>query len=210
MAKTDPIYLNTPIFQVAFAHTFNKWTPKAQEGNANYKPKFELVALFQMGGKHAEETAKGLALMKAAAATAVNAHPWPKSTDPETGEVITGPPEGLRNPFRDGNTKKYTGYKNTTFVRLSTEHKPKIVNVAGDRLLTDEEFYSGCWAHARVNPYCYDNSGNQGVSFGLGNILFMGDDTPFGGGTAPEDDFKELMAAGAAAPAAGADDTLFD
>ena len=206
----ETIYLNTALFRVAFAHVFDKWTPKAEEGNAAYKPKFELVALFPMTGKYAEETAKGLALMKAAAATAVNAFPWKKRTDPKTGEVLSGPPEDLRNPFRDGNTKSYDGYPGSTFVRLSTEHKPKIVNVAGERLLTGEEFYSGCWAHARVNPYCYDNKGNAGVSFGLGNILFMGDDSPFGGGSAPEDDFKDLMAAGAAAPAAEGDDTLFD
>jgi hypothetical protein len=195
MSEKVDLSLNTSIFRVSFAHVFEKYMPK--DPDPGYVPKFELVALFSKTGAQAEEVAAGLALMKEAADKAV-AIRWPN-----------GAPDGLRTPFRDGNTKKYDGYKDTTFVRLSSEYKPKIINLDKQRLLTDDQFYSGCWAHARVKPYCYDKKGNQGVSFGLGNVLFIRDDSPFGGGSAPEDDFGDLVAAGAAAPAVNVSDDMF-
>ena len=205
MSQTEDLSLTTPIFRVAFAHVFEPYTPRQQAQNPTFKPKYELVALFPKTGEYAEDVAAGLQLMKNAAAAAVKAK-W--------GDSVPG---NLRNPFRDGAEKadKYAGYKDTTFVRLSSEYKPKIIKPDGSRIVSPEEFYSGCWAHAKVRPYVYDNSGNTGVSFGLGNLLFVRDDTPFGGGSNPEDDFAGIMsqaqaAAGAAAPAAADGDAMFD
>ena len=43
-----------------------------------------------------------------------------------------------------------------------------------------------------INAFAYDQKGNRGISFGLGNIQKVKDDKPFGNRTKPQDDFAAI------------------
>ena len=182
--KTNKI--RTPLFRAAFASVFAK---RAYEEGT---PKFELTFLFPKAGKDKAD----LSTMKAAVKDAAINH-WGSK------EKI---PKGLKSPFRDGDDTEWDGFPGHTFVRASSLYRPKVINREGVELMTEEEFYAGCWAYATVNAYAYDTKGNKGVSFGLQNILFVRDDEPFSGKSSPEDDFSDLIEEGGGGGGGGSDD----
>jgi len=51
------------------------------------------------------------------------------------------------------------------------------------------KIYAGCIVKASIDPFCYDTDGNQGVTFGLGNIQFIRDGDRLDGRTFGVDDF---------------------
>jgi len=185
--------LRTPLFRAAFASVFK--TRTYEEGT----PKYEITFLFPKAGKDKAD----LTTMKAAVKTAALNH-WGSK------EKI---PKGLKSPFRDGDDTEWDGFAGHTFVRASSLYRPKVINREGVELMTDEEFYAGCWAYATVNAYAYDTKGNKGVSFGLQNLLFVRDDEPFSGKSSAEDDFSDLIEEGStddeAAPPIGDDDDIY-
>jgi hypothetical protein len=177
MADKESNKLRTPLFRAAFCSVFAK---RAYEEG---EPKFEITFLFPKDGK---DKANLATLKKAAHAAALEK--WGSK------EKI---PKGLKSPFRDGDETEWDGFAGHTFVRASSLYRPKVINREGVELMTDEEFYAGCWAYATVNAYAYDTKGNKGVSFGLQNLLFVRDDEPFSGRSSAEDDFSDLIEEGA-------------
>lgn len=105
-------------------------------------------------------------------------------------------------PFRDQAQKDGEGYEpGALFINVSSERKPQVVDQAMRRILTQEDplrgelgrerklspksvedVYPGCWVRVSVRPFSYENSGNSGISLGLGNVQLIADDTPLGGG----------------------------
>lgn len=169
----------TPKFRVSFPQVF---TPKAMEGS-NVE-KYSVVMLFD---KAAQATPEFKA-MKAAAQ---------KKMIEQFGEDKSQWPENARNPFRKGSEKKgkYEGYDDDTiFVTASSlaKNKPGIVDPNRQDIISEEEFYAGCYARATVNPYAYSKAGNNGVSFGLLNLQKLGDGEAFSGKTAAKDDFEAV------------------
>lgn len=117
-------------------------------------------------------------------------------------------------PFRDGAQKEDSNgfVAGELFVSVSSRYKPQIVDLSNkvivsrgdpnrDKLgndmrlsrLSDDDVFSGVWAYVSVRPYSYANKGNHGISLGLGNIQYVreGEKLGGGGGSRPEDDFKE-------------------
>ncbi len=176
MAEKESNKLRTPLFRAAFASVFAKRT--YEDGEAKY----ELTLLFPKSGKDKAN----LKVLKAAA-TAAAIEKWGSK------DKI---PKGFKSPFRDGDDTEWDGFEGHTFVRVSSLYRPKIINREGVELMTDEEFYAGCWAYATVNAYAYDTKGNKGVSFGLQNLIFIRDDEPFSGSSSAEEDFSDLMEEG--------------
>ena len=167
--------LRSPLFRAAFASVF------AKRVYDNGDEKYELTLLFPKSG---DDEADLSVMKKAAHAAAV---------DKWGADKI---PKGLVSPFRDGNDVEWDGFPGNTFVRVSSLYRPKIINREGAEMMTDEDFYSGCWAYATINAYAYDKKGNKGVSFGLQNILFIRDDEPFSGKSSAEEDFSDLIEEG--------------
>ena len=167
-------YTKTPPFRAAFANVITPKQPKT-EGK---KPRFELVALFD-----ADADLTGL---KKAAKAAIE-EKWPDEKKR---------PKNLKSPFRDQGDQEYEGFKEgNIYVNMWSYEKPAVVGsekVDGKFIHLDEdEFYSGCFAHAKVKPFCYDVDGNRGVAFYMGNIQKIKDGERLGGGRAnPEDDFE--------------------
>lgn len=181
----------TPEFRVAFPHVF-----QAHKANANADPKFAVTMVFP---KDAD-----LSALKKLAAEAAR-EKW--------GDKI---PPNLRSPFRSGAEKAHLdGFdENVVFVTATSKYKPGLVNRNVEAIIDETEFYGGCYARATVNAFAYDTSGNRGVSFGIQNVQKLRDGQPFGGRTAPEEDFEpvpgeEDIVDGAAAPPPATGDDLF-
>jgi len=175
--------VNTPEFRVAFPAVF---TPK--HNDLNNKDEFSVVALF----KHGED----LSSLKLAAQEAL-AKKW----GPDQNKW----PQNLRSPFRDQGdrekmneeTKKMElpqGYvKGAIYLNLRSTQRPGCVDQNVQEIIDQSDFYGGCWARASINAYAYDQKGNKGVSFGLGNLQKLRDDDAFGNRTKPQDDFSAVQ-----------------
>lgn len=94
--------------------------------------------------------------------------------------------------FRDGNTKKFEGYKDKIVVLAKTKIKPGVVDKDVQEIIDPNEIYAGCWARASITAYAYDTKGNRGVAFTLNNIQKIKDDTAFSGRTRATDDFGAI------------------
>jgi hypothetical protein len=144
-----------------------------------------------------------LAALKAAAKEALTA---------KFGEKI---PKNVRNPLRDGDTetkpdgsplgKEYQGH---FFCNVKSTSKPGAIDTHGNDLIGNDDIVSGDYIRVSLNAYAYSQAGNNGVSFGLNNILLVRKGEPLGGAkpTAAADFGIGRSAAPAAATADAGDD----
>jgi hypothetical protein len=182
--------------------------PRSFEGQ---KPKFQATLIFP---KSADLTA-----LKTTVALA---------RDEKWGARI---PSNLRFPLRDGAEKVkedgtyQAGYgPEMFFMNVSSERQPQLVDNLNkeitDEATIEKTLYAGCYVRALVRAYCYDVSGNRGVTFGLNAVQFIGHGEPLGGAvdatkvfTAVAVDTSGLGGAGndnaPSAPAPSAVDVLF-
>jgi len=171
----------TPEFRVSFPNVF-KPGRALQEGA---EPKYGMSMLFPKGAD--------LKALKAAAAAAAK-EKW--------GDKI---PKGIRDPFRDQGEKEYEGYEDgAIFINATSKLKPGLVDSQREDIISDEEFYAGCYARATINAFAYDTAGNKGVAFGLNNVQKLRDGDPLGGRVRAADDFEAVESSGG-----GKDDDLF-
>lgn len=147
---------------------------------------------------------------------------WPKSADlsalkkaataaarKKWGDKI---PSNLRSPFREGNSDRSDDpvFKDMIFISARSKDKPGIVDRMVHPITNEMDFYSGCMANVTINAFGYDNNGNKGVSFALGNIQKVSDGPRLTGQRPPDEDFDNLGAdANAAGAGGGDDDNLF-
>ena len=100
-------------------------------------------------------------------------------------------------PFRDGDYQPYEGYSGMISVKASTTQRPGVVDMNVQPIISEEDFYPGCWARATVTVWPYDVE-SLGVKFTLQNVQKVRDDARLGGAVSnAEDDFT---------PVSGADD----
>lgn len=105
-------------------------------------------------------------------------------------------PKNVRNPLRDGDTEtnqdgspKGAVYEGMYFINVKSNKRPGIVDTKGHDV-ADGVIKSGDYIRASLGPFAYSNAGNNGVSFGLNNILFVEEGEPLGGGrSSAVDDF---------------------
>lgn len=184
--KADAKKVVTPEFRVSFPAVFK---PRAAvEGQ---EPKYSMSMVFP---KTTDITA-----LKQLAANAVM-EKW--------GADKTKWPKNLRSPFRDGSEKDYDGYgPDVVFVSATSKVRPGLVGPDLQPIISENEFYGGCYARAEVTAFAYDVSGNKGIAFGLRNIQKTRDGEPFSGNSKPEEVFDAVKpAAATAGAAAGAAD----
>lgn len=172
--------VNTPEFRVSYPSVF-----KARKNDLNGKDEYSVVALFKKG--------QDLTQLKAAAQKAI--------TD-KWGPDKAKWPANLRSPFRDqaerakdvdGKRVLPAGHEEgAIFLNLKSAQRPGVVDQNVQDILDESQFYAGCYARASINAYAYDQKGNRGVAFGLGNIQKMRDGEPLGNRAKPEQDFAPI------------------
>lgn len=173
----------TPEFRVSFPMVFSPKKGEYEDSKTAFE-RYELTMLFDAGAD--------LSTLKAAAKAAA-VEKW--------GDNM---PKKLRTPFLDAGEMDYDGYEEgMTFVRLSSNQKPGVVDKNVQPILDKSEFYAGCYARASVTATAYESKDpktgavqNRGVKFYLGNVQKVRDGEPFGKGHSnPEDDFGPATAA---------------
>jgi len=124
-------------------------------------------------------------------------------------------PKNVRNPLRDGDTetkndgsplgKEYAGH---FFCNVKSTTKPGAIDTHGNDLIGSDDIVSGDYVRVSLNAYAYSQAGNNGVSFGLNNILLVRKGEPLGGAkpSAAADFGITRGQAPAAAVEAGGDD----
>jgi hypothetical protein len=153
----------TPEFRVAYPHVFKPQAPKSGD-----KLKYSVVMLFP---KDSDLTViKGI--IKEAKLAAFGAKEnWP---------------EVLESPVKDGDDEKYAGnegYKGHWVIKASSneEQKPGVVDQNVEPILSQSDFYPGCYARAQVLATNWEYMGKQGIMFILDHVQKTRDGKAFGG-----------------------------
>jgi hypothetical protein len=121
-------------------------------------------------------------------------------------------PKNVRNPLRDGDTETKTDgsplgkeYAGHFFCNVKSTSKPGAIDTHGNDLIGNDDIVSGDYIRVSLNAYAYSQAGNNGVSFGLNNILLVRKGEPLGGAKpTAASDFG--ITRGAAAPVAATAD----
>jgi hypothetical protein len=97
-------------------------------------------------------------------------------------------PKNVRNPLRDGDTETKTDgsplgkeYAGHYFCNVKSTSKPGAIDTHGNDLIGNDDIVSGDYIRVSLNAYAYSQAGNNGVSFGLNNILLVRKGEPLGG-----------------------------
>tara|TARA_R110000787_G_scaffold97665_4_gene201335 strand:+ start:32667 stop:33221 length:555 start_codon:yes stop_codon:yes gene_type:complete len=98
-----------------------------------------------------------------------------------------------KNPLRDGDEdREQEEYNNAFFINASTTRKPTIVDANRDEILSNSEFYSGCYGRASLNFYGFSVNGNKGVAAGLNHLQKLSEGTALGAAiSTAESDFGD-------------------
>lgn len=101
-------------------------------------------------------------------------------------------PKNLKMPLRDGDLEKDDEvYENHYFVNASAKSKPGIVDENRDEIMSNSEFYSGCYGRASINFYAFNAGGSKGIACGLNNLQKLEDGQPLAGKASAEEDFAD-------------------
>lgn len=98
---------------------------------------------------------------------------------------------GLKMPLRDGDEDRpdNSEYADSMFINCSSKIKPGIVDKDLNPIMSQDEFYSGCYGRASINFYAFNSAGNRGIACGLNNLQKLADGEPLAGGASAETDF---------------------
>lgn len=166
----------TPPFRVSFPSIFEASSYQGGE------PKYSIVMLFYP--KNFTEADKAAFKAIEAVADAASKEQFKK--------LVKDLPSNFKKPLKDGAEKDHLeGYgSGVIFATASSKMRPGLVDRNKQPILSEEDFYPGCWARATITAYAYNNVG-KGVAFGLHNIQKLGDDTNFTGRVSAEKDFDD-------------------
>ena len=98
--------------------------------------------------------------------------------------LANGQYHGIHSPFHDQAEKmKFTGFTaGCVYVNAGTQYKPPLVDANMNPIVEASKVHAGVWAICSVNMYKFDNPKKKGISFGLQNVMIIGEDTNLGGG----------------------------
>lgn len=98
-------------------------------------------------------------------------------------------------PLRDGDAELASGektdpsYKGRVFINCSSDDAPGVVGPDAKKLFDQTKLYAGCVVRADINPFPYSNSGNNGIGWGLNNVMLVRDGQRLDGKMNAEDAF---------------------
>lgn len=91
--------------------------------------------------------------------------------------------------------EKYPGA--SFYINARNSQRPGVVGADMQPILDTEEFYSGVWCRAAVTAFGYDQEGNKGVSWSLGNLQKLADGERLDNRSTPDKDFTPVSGADA-------------
>nr|DAW00959.1 MAG TPA: DNA helix destabilizing protein [Caudoviricetes sp.] len=99
-------------------------------------------------------------------------------------------PSTLKVPLRDGDEERSDdpAYNGMMFINASSTRKPAIVDKDLNPIMSQDEFYSGCYGRASINFYAF-NVQSKGIAAGLNNLQKLADGEPLAGGSTADEDF---------------------
>lgn len=102
-------------------------------------------------------------------------------------------PKNLKLPLRDGDEEREDdeAYIGKMFVNCTSKNKPGLVDADLQPIMSQDEFYSGCYGRASINFYAFNVNGNKGIAAGLNNLQKLEDGERLSGGASAEDDFSD-------------------
>lgn len=192
--------IQTPVFRVSFPNVL-----KPKFNKLSNKEEYSVVALFPKG--------TNLDVLKKAAQEAI-VEKW--------GSDQKKWPKNLRTPFRkqdekatetDDGRKVYPQgmEEGGIFINLKSMQRPGVVDQKVEDIISEADFYAGCYARASVSCYAYAQVGNAGVSFGLRNIQKVKEGDPLGSRTRAQDDFAPIASTDSPSTESASDaGSLFD
>lgn len=71
----------------------------------------------------------------------------------------------------------------------SSKQKPEVVDANLNPIIDQSKVYSGVYGRVNINFYAYNQSGNRGISAGLGPVQILRDGEPLGGRVSAADAF---------------------
>ena len=99
-------------------------------------------------------------------------------------------PKVLKGGLRDGATEREDEtFADYYFINASSNEKPGVVDADVNPIISQSEFYSGCYGRASITFFPYDVSGSKGIACGLNNVQKLEDGEKFGGTTSAAVDF---------------------
>ena len=108
----------------------------------------------------------------------------------------------LSSVLHDGDTEKAgdEAYKGMYYLNAKSDRKPGVVKrnntgMGGKTVeISDpDEFYSGCYGHASVTFFAFNQGVNKGIGCALNNLLKTRDGDPLGSGQSAENDFGKML-----------------
>lgn len=99
-------------------------------------------------------------------------------------------PSTIKLPLRDGDEERSDdpAYEGMMFINANSTRKPTIVDKDLNPIMSQEEFYSGCYGRASINFYAF-NVQSKGIAAGLQNLQKLEDGEMLAGGSTAEEDF---------------------
>lgn len=99
----------------------------------------------------------------------------------------------IKLPLRDGDEERSTDevFKNALFVNATSMYKPGIIDKDKNVLMSEDDFYSGCYGRASIVFYAYNSKGNVGIACGLRNLQKWEDGEKLGGVASAFEDFAD-------------------
>lgn len=190
--KKKSAKLTTPEFRGSFVNLV-----KARAIEAGKEPKFSIMIVLPQG---TPETSAFLTKLKKALDDAYQA---------KHGKLV--PAANMKHyPIKDGATTGIEGMEKCWCITAANKYKPGAISKAGEKLLTEEDLYSGAWYRVSVSGWAWAHAtGGKGVSVNLESVLKVKDDTRIGGGSNPDEDFAQYIdtEGGEDAPATDGDDS---
>lgn len=103
-------------------------------------------------------------------------------------------PAKLKPCLRDGDLERPEddAYAGHYFLSAKSATQPTMIDRAGNKIIEQEQMYSGVYAFVSLNFFPYNNV-SVGVGVGLNNIMKSKDGDPFSGRTTAEEDFADLI-----------------
>lgn len=104
-------------------------------------------------------------------------------------------PKKLTLPLHDCDDREddqYGGFDNVMYLNAKSKSRPAIVDKKLNRILDEEELYSGCYAICAISFYPYAASANNGVGVAIDNVMKIADGEHLAGKPAAESDFEGM------------------
>ena len=99
-------------------------------------------------------------------------------------------PSTIKIPLRDGDEERGDdpAFEGMMFINANSNRKPAIVDKELNPIMSQDEFYSGCYGRVSINFYAF-NVQSKGIAAGLQNIQKLEDGEMLAGGSTAEEDF---------------------